>query len=144
MFGALKTLFGVRFASVFATDLVKKTTSSLAFSLERMRESSEREARHETFEEAVERLELTPKMLAVTRHQRAIESRIMYILGVGSLVYGGYFAAQGDLLGLIGCLSTMSIGLIGGVTRAFRAHQIDKQELMSFHRFLRSPEGWIK
>lgn len=99
-----------------------------------------REARNETFDEAVERLELDDEKLQSRRRELVIEHRIL--LGAALAVF---------LLGFVpGTLFPFAIGLMaaGGLAvnaaaRAMRVRQIDTRTLHSPADWIRDPAYWL-
>lgn len=140
----LVTAFGLRKSTVVNDTSINRSRSLLKESMDRFHQAKAGSGRVESFDECVERLHLTKEFLVLRRRQLLIESRLMYGLLVISLLMGGHFATEANLYGVLSALCTGTIGMIGGVTRAFRVHQIDKRELMSFKSFMSASEGWVK
>lgn len=99
-----------------------------------------REARNETFEEAMERLELDDERLQSRRRELVIEHRVL--LGMALVVF---------LLGFIpGTLFPFAIGLmataglaVNAASRAMRVRQIDKRTLHGPIDWVRDPAYWL-
>lgn len=145
MLQKLITVFGVRPSKILNTDSMRKTaqmtTGSVQSMLDRARAGS---YRTETFEEACARLGIDEARLARRRKELVIESRIAYSMMLGSIVMMFIFVHSINMMGLISGMCGVIVSMCAGVTRAFRVHQIDKREMMSFGEYLRSLDGVLK
>lgn len=144
LFSTLVTVFGLRKSTVVNEASVRRSRTLLGESLDRVHRLRQGSGRIETFDECIARLGLSSAFLKKRRHELMIESRIMYGLMILSLFMGVYFALEANIYGVLSALCTSLIGLVGGLTRAFRVHQIDKRDLFGFHVFLSSSDGWVK
>lgn len=145
MLDKLITAFGVRPSKVVNLESIRQTADVASTSVRSMMErTKEGKYRHESFEEAVERLGLDESKLQRRRKELMIESRIAYSMMFATILSMFHFVSNESWGGLVSGSCAMIIFGCIGLTRAFRVHQIDKRSLMDFPSFIRDFEGVIK
>ena len=103
----------------------------------------ERNAKRETFQQAIKRLGLTPQILATRRQELCVGSRLCYFSATLILLYSMFHAYHGNIFGGISGVLIFIAGSFCGFARAFRAWQIDTKRFGSFIEFVSTPEAWF-
>lgn len=99
--------------------------------------------RSETFQNAVQRRNLTDEDLRVLHRQHAVIAHIALFFVVVAVAMGGYHLAQGSTPGALGALGAV-FAMSGLFLKAgFRAQQIQRRDLFAFTEFLRAPFDWL-
>lgn len=143
--GAIRSVFGFKLRDVVHMQSIQRNAGIIQGSADAMLASvRQRRYRIESFEEAVVRLSLDEERLARRRRELLIESRIMYGVALLAFVVLAYSTIGQAWGGVVGAASVFVLTSVAGVTRAFRVHQVDRRELMSFSAYLKDPEGWFK
>lgn len=136
----VKTLFLFKPSEVVGKEMIDRAS--------RLRQDAYQgdvEYRHETYQEAIERLGLDREKIERRRRELVIQSRAWYALSLASLLYSLYLGIQGSIIGVLGALCIgLLIAFVSGFVLAFRVHQIDREELFSFQDFLKCSDGWLK
>lgn len=99
------------------------------------------EVRRETFEQAIERLNLTESQLRIRHRQFVISSRVSYTCGAIG-VLASVVMLSGALAMLAGTAFSVAM-IIHGWLRAFRAWQISERKLHRLEAYAKRPEAWF-
>lgn len=106
--------------------------------------ASTKTRRHETFEAAIERLNLSETDLANRYKNLCTATRVMHFGGVIMVGFLLFAAWEGNILQFLSAASIATICFVGGSLNAFRAWQIERRALGGFEEWLRSPQHWTK
>lgn len=105
---------------------------------------SGRTYRHETFDQAIDRLQLSDADLAARHKDLCTITRIMHAGGLGAMLLMLYAAWTGNVFQFVSAIAVAGICFVAGSLNAFRAWQIERRELGGWAEWLRSPELWVK
>ena len=99
------------------------------------------ERRYETFDEAVERLELTPEKLQTRRRELIVESRLCYAFAFLMLISG--IGLGWNLFSEVMAVLVSVAFILNGISRAVRVQQIDTKTLSGVDAWIRNSEYWF-
>lgn len=105
---------------------------------------SGRTYRQETFDQAIDRLQLSEADLAARHKDLSTAARIMHAGGLAAMLLVLYAAWQGNVFQFVSAIAVAGICFVAGSMNAFRVWQIERRELGGWAEWLRSPEHWAK
>lgn len=101
------------------------------------------DCRHESFEDAKYRLNLTDEVLSSQYDSICLSSRYCYITAVLIFIFSIVYLVHGDISSFFCAFFFSFISAYCALLRAFRAWQIEIRKLSSFTLFLRTPHRWV-